>query len=71
MCKINCSGGCPECAPEDHIAEFRRLLAELNKIKDDLVKEGIVGHYYVGPNMVYIACLPDKVIFKKTIVKTY
>jgi hypothetical protein len=21
MCRINCSGGCPECAPDDHTKE--------------------------------------------------
>jgi hypothetical protein len=25
MCKINCSGGCPGCAPDEHAAESARL----------------------------------------------
>jgi hypothetical protein len=26
MCNINCSGGCPECAPEEHLAEAIKLI---------------------------------------------
>jgi len=28
MCKINCNGGCRECAPEDHLEEYKLLLKE-------------------------------------------
>lgn len=34
MCKINCQGGCPDCAPEDH--EFVFIVYELE-----------YGHEYV------------------------
>lgn len=26
MCKINCSGGCPDCAPDEHLVEVNSLL---------------------------------------------
>lgn len=31
MCKINCSGGCPVCAPEYHIKDNIHLLKNFNK----------------------------------------
>lgn len=35
MCKINCSGGCIECAPEEHIKNLQEQVATLTKERDE------------------------------------
>jgi hypothetical protein len=45
MCKIECSGGCPECSPEDHDFCPQCGLAEVHGHKMDCSQKYTTGIY--------------------------
>ena len=55
---------------ENLIKSFRERLDNLNYQYRELLKNKIVGDFYIGPNLSYTN-LPDKVIFKRHTTETF
>ena len=55
---------------EERVAKFREQLELLNDAYQGLLKLGVSGDFYTGPNLAYTH-LPDKVNFKKTTVERF
>lgn len=52
------------------ISVFRKRLNILNVMYKNILKEKVVGDFYIGPHLSY-AYLPDKVIFKRKTTETF